>query len=154
MPVLRKIHRDNYTVLPNELLRDTRLSCCDRGLLVWMLSRPQNWNFSHRALQEALPLDTKGKIQASVTHLSKIGYLKIEQERNGGQLGKTTWFIYDTPYPDMQDTAPYPGIPDSGKAASYKVSNTKKATPALEGGRQPEIYFDPESGAYRRRGTA
>ena len=119
-----------------------------------MLSKPQNWNFSHRALQEALPLDTKGKIQASVTHLSKIGYLKIEQERNGGQLGKTTWFIYDTPYPDMQDTAPYPGIPDSGKAASYKVQNRKKAVPAVEGGQQPGLYYDIESGEWKRRGTA
>ena len=50
MPVLRQRHARNFTTLPNELLQDPRLTCGDLGLLVQMLSRPENWDFSTSSL--------------------------------------------------------------------------------------------------------
>lgn len=84
------------------------------------------------------------------------------QERTKGKLGKTLWYVYDVPNPKYRDTdnpkSPYPEIPDSGKPTSYKIKNKQKkeAAPALEGGAQlPEgIYFDHESGEFRRKGSA
>lgn len=155
MPVLRQVHRENFTVLPNELLQDPQLSCRDRGLLVLMLSKPPEWVFSHKSLLGELPLDTKGGIQGSVNKLRQLGYLQIIQERHRGQLGKTVWYISDTPYPNMQDTAgappPYPEIPGSGKPAPYKIHREKSAAPALEGGVQPGCFFDKTAGTWKRR---
>ena len=162
MPVLRQNHTRDFTVIPNSLLQDQRLSCRDRGLLVWMLSKPQDWNFSHKALLAELPHDKKGTVQACINKLTKTGYLRIDQERIKGKLGKTVWYVFDEPNPKYRDTenpkSPYPEIPDSGKPTSYKIKNKQKkeAVPALEGGAQhPEgVYFDNEAGEYRRKGSA
>lgn len=146
VPVLRKHHTRDFTVIPNALLRDQRLSCRERGLLVWMLSKPQEWNFSHKSLLAELPFDKKGTVQACISKLEETGYLRIVQERKQGKLGKTQWYVYDVPYPE---------IPDSGKPASYKRKNIKKekAVPGFGAGEQPlgTVYFDTESGEWRRK---
>ena len=126
MPVLRRKHTESFTIAPNAAVNDDRLSLSDLGLLLKMLSKPPEWNFSHKALQAELKLDKKGAIQKSVTNLQKAGYLKIVQERKNGRLGKAVWYVYDTPYPNIRDTAPYPEIPDSGKSTSYKRKNEQK----------------------------
>ena len=159
VPVLRKHHTRDFTVIPNALLRDQRLSCRERGLLVWMLSKPQEWNFSHKSLLAELPFDKKGTVQACISKLEETGYLRIVQERKQGKLGKTQWYVYDVPYPDIRDTdnrlPPYPEIPDSGKPASYKRKNIKKekAVPGFGAGEQPlgNVYLDTESGEWRRK---
>lgn len=159
MPVLRQHHTRDFTVIPNSLLQDQRLSCRERGLLVWMLSKPQDWNFSHKALLSELPFDKKGAVQACINKLTEIGYLRIVQERTKGKLGKTLWYVYDVPYPKYRDTdnkaPPYPEIPDSGKSTSFKkhIEQKKSAVPATEGGAQlPEgFYYDPDSREFRRK---
>lgn len=144
MPVLRRKHTENYTTAPNAAVNDERLSLSDLGLLLKMLSKPPEWNFSHKALQAELKLDKKGAIQKSVTNLQKAGYLKIVQERKNGRLGKAVWYVYDTPYPE---------IPDSGKPASYKRNNIIKADPGFKAGSQPfdNLYFDEDAGEWRRK---
>lgn len=126
-----------------------------------MLSKPPEWNFSHKALLAELPYDKKGVVQACVKKLTETGYLRIVQERSSGRLGKTVWYVYDVPYPNIRDTveeSPYPEIPDSGKSTSYKRKNAKKkeAVPAAESGAQPskELYRDPETGEWRRKENA
>ena len=127
-----------------------------------MLSKPQDWNFSHKALLAELPYDKKGAVQACINKLTETGYLRIVQERTKGKLGKTLWYVYDAPNPKYRDTdnqkLPYPEMPDSGKPTSYKIKNKQKkeAAPAIEGGAQlPEdIFFDQESGEFRRKGSA
>lgn len=159
MPVLRKNHQGNFTPMPNEVLQSKSLSLRARGLLGFMLSKPQDWNFSHKALLSELPSESKGSIQASINELTKSGYVQIIQERKNGRLGKATWYVSDTPYPNIRDAVtvdtPYPGIPDSGKSTSYKRKNIKKkeAVPAVEGGTQlaEGYYLDPESEKWRRR---
>jgi hypothetical protein len=42
----------NFTILPNELLRDDRLTYCARGVLVELLSRPSGWETNADALSE------------------------------------------------------------------------------------------------------
>lgn len=123
-----------------------------------MLSKPAEWNFSHKALLAELPFDKKGTIQTSINKLVSLGYLKITQERKKGKLGKTVWYVYDTPHPDIRDTvrdAPHPEIPDSGKSTSYKKESIKKkaAVSAVEGGAQlmERYYLDPVSGGWREK---
>ena len=158
MPVLRQIHKINFTTLPNALLQDSKLSCRERGLLVWMLSKPTEWNFSHKALLAELPHDKKGAIQACVNKLTETGYLRISQERTNGKLGKAVWYVYDSPYPSIQDSeeihSPHPKIPGSGKSTSYKRKNIEKAAPSIDAGRQPSgnCYYDHDAGEWRRKG--
>lgn len=158
MPVLRQRHARNFTTLPNELLQDQQLSCRDRGLLVWMLSKPPDWKFTHAAILQELPADGKTAILNCVKRLQKIGYLEISRSKKAGQFDKSIWTVSDTPHPQNEDMdTPHPRFPHPQNADVFlkkELTKKEKAVPALEGGRQPEIYFDQEAGEWKRRGTA
>ena len=149
MPVLRQQHTRNFTTFPNELLQDPRLSCGDLGLLVQMLSLPENWCFSTSSLNTLYAGRTgKESLAKSVKRLQELGYLAIERKRTpSGKLGAAVWTVCDTPQPGK----PHSGFPPYKK---NKIEKSEKAVPAVEGGQQPEIYYDTESGEWKRRGTA
>lgn len=159
MPVLRQSHVRNFTTLPNELLQDQRLSCRDRGLLVWMLSKPPDWSFSKKSIEAELAKDGESSIQAGMKNLQKAGYLKIDRKRQErGKLSASIWTVFDCPQLENQsmDNSPQLDFPQLDNAAYTKerIKKREKAASALEGGRQPEIYFDQEAGEWKRRGTA
>lgn len=158
LPVLRQSHIRNFTTLPNELLQDTRLSCGDLGLLVQMLSRPANWCFSTSSLNTLYEGRTgKESLAKSVKRLQELGYLTIERKRTpSGKLGASVWTVCDTPQTEKPECgSPQSGKPDSGFPLHTKIEHKKgKAAPALECGQQPGIYYDAESGEWKRRGTA
>ena len=137
MPVLRQRHARNFTTLPNELLQDPRLTCGDLGLLVQMLSRPENWGFSTSGLN-ALYRGRTGKesIAKSVKRLRELGYPTIEQNRTpGGKLGDAVWTVYDEPYPGKPECgSPYSGKPDSGFPPPYKIQKIENLQSPLQGG--------------------
>lgn len=98
MPIMRRIHTKDYTTIPNALLQDQRLSCRDRGLLVWMLSKPQDWKFSKKGLQAELDFDGETSIRSAVKKLQETGYLKIDRERTGsGTVKAALWTVCDVP---------------------------------------------------------
>lgn len=169
MPVLRQHRTRDFTVIPNDLLQDQRLSFRDIGLLAWMLSKPRDWKFTYEGMLSERATDGKSAIQAGVKNLKKTGYLRIEKKRNKGRLAESIWYVYDTPcienqyvdnLPQLQNAVmdspciekPYMENPPQQK----KYGTKEKAVPALEGGPQlPEgIFFDHESGEYRRKGSA
>lgn len=159
LPVLRKRLTQNFTAIPNALLQDHRLSCRDRGLLVWMLSKPPDWQFSKMAIKAELALDGECSIQSAVKALQKTGYLKITRERTEkGKLGNVVWNVYDTPQVDF----PVMGNPSlenpaldnraNTKNRNNKRKNNKRTAPARGSGEQPsDLYFDTEAGEWRRR---
>lgn len=169
MPVLRQHHTRDFTVIPNALLQDQRLSYRDVGLLVWMLSKPQDWKFSYEGMLAERATDGKSAIQAGVKSLKKAGYLRIEKKRNKGRLAESIWYVYDTPcienqyvdnLPQLQNAVmdtpciekPYMENPPQQK----KYRTKEKAVPAVVGGAQPskELYRDPETGEWRRKENA
>lgn len=159
MPVLRQQHARNFTTLPNELLQDPQLSCGDLGLLVQMLSRPENWCFSTSSLNTLYAGRTgKESLAKSVKRLQELGYLTIERKRTpGGKLGAAVWTVCDTPQPQKPECgSPQPGKPHSGFPPYKKkrLEKSEKAVPAVEGGQQPGLYYDTESGEWKRRRTA
>ena len=44
--VFREENKVNYTKISNELFKDKELSLSAKGLLITMLSLPDNWNYS------------------------------------------------------------------------------------------------------------
>jgi hypothetical protein len=95
--ILRKKHKEQYTVIPQGIFKDKRLSLKDIGLLTCMLSLPDNWQFSIKGLDAIFPNDGQSSIRAALTNLEQFGYLSRERERKGGKLGGVIWTLYDTP---------------------------------------------------------
>ena len=81
-----------YTVIPQNILMDKRLSLRDRGMLVTLISLPDKWNFSTRGLCSLFP-DGLTAVTSAVQSLEKLGYLKRTQLFD--QRGKFTDVRWD-----------------------------------------------------------
>lgn len=158
LPVLRQNHTRDFTVIPNALLQDQRLNSRDRGLLVWMLSKPPDWEFSKLSIVNELILDGESSIKSGIKKLKAAGYLEIRQERVKGKMLRSVWTVSDTPQgcfsPTVSPQGCFPPV-ENDPYTKERIYKKKEAAPALEGGAQlPEgVFFDREAGEFRRRGN-
>lgn len=98
MAILRKDNKERYTTVPAHILRDERLSLRDIGLLVSMLSLPDNWHFSEAGLEAIFPNDGITSVRSGLKALENAGYLIRERTRGtDGKVGAVNWYLYDTP---------------------------------------------------------
>lgn len=101
----RRVERD-YTVLPNTVLRDMRLTFKARGLLVYLLHLPADWRANLRHLSSLGP-DGRTAIASAVDELREIGYLAISRPRDAQGLYVTTeWTVTDSPSCDPRSGFP------------------------------------------------
>ena len=131
MAILRKSNKEQYTSIPQDIFRDTRLSLKDIGLLTCMLSLPDNWEFSENGLEAIFPNDGQASIRTGLKNLEKTGYLS--RKRQHGEKGKfagVVWYLSDTPkggYPHLEN--PNMDNPNLGNPpqSNTKQSNTKES---------------------------
>lgn len=98
MAIWRHKHEQSFTVLPNSLLRDPRLRLRDVGLLCYMLSLPEDWDFSVHGMKTVLTQDGETMVKTSLKNLEQCGYLRRRYERTGqGVFRKFYWDITDIP---------------------------------------------------------
>ena len=134
-----------------------------------MLSKPADWKFTKKNILSEISQDGDRSLQAAVKKLQDMGYLTITRgDRRKGKLAESIWTVYDTP--QLQNAVveqaqpkksecdlPQLRFPSVQNAVDYKINNNKKkkAVPATEGVAQlPEgIYYDPDSGEFRRKET-
>jgi hypothetical protein len=57
--IIRHKHKGSFTVVPNAIFNDDRLSLGAKGLLGYLLSRPSNWQVRHDQLQHKLNIGRK-----------------------------------------------------------------------------------------------
>lgn len=98
MAILRKENKERYTTIPMEIIRDERLSLKDIGLLVSMLSLPDNWEFSENGLEQIYKNDGQTSIRTGLKNLEKNGYLKRIRTRSpNGKIASVDWYLYEKP---------------------------------------------------------
>ena len=89
----------NFTTVDNAVISDTRLSWGASGLLIYLLSMPDNWvaNRDHLA---SLGKGGRDNVATLLRELTTTGYLVREKHRD--DKGRISYFttIYDTPKPN------------------------------------------------------
>lgn len=95
-----RINKDkNYTVMSNYHLRDKNLSYKAKGLLSFMLSLPDDWDYSMNGLCKVSKENVRA-IRSTLHELEEFGYLARERTQNEkGQFGYN-YSIYE--YPTIQ----------------------------------------------------
>lgn len=164
MPIIRKKQQGGYTVIPNSLLRDQNLRAKDVGILAFLLSLPDDWEFSVSGLAVARPRDGKTAITSSLIRLEELGYLERSRERGDrGTVRGAIWTVYDVPHnqpltenPNGDNANNKNGKRESN-IHSYNVESYKSCAgrPAeITGGRipRPSIQEIAEYCAYRNNG--
>lgn len=125
MPLVRGFHSfdDHFTQIPNEWLRDSRLTFKARGLLAMLLSHSEGWSLSTAAIAEQNQ-EGKDAIRSAIAELQQFGYLNRSQVNDNGRFGEAVWVTQDPTAPPLAGF-PSSGFPSSGNPTP-KNNNLKE----------------------------
>lgn len=111
-----------YTVISNHCFRNKNLSAKAWGLLCFMVSVPDNWDYSERGLAACMK-DGRDSIRAGLKELEDEGYLVRTRERNAdGTLGETIYDLCQNP----TDKSPVSLSQNNSKDKAMHSSNQHK----------------------------
>ncbi len=96
MSVIRVNKTRDYTVMSNYHLRDDRLSLKAVGLMSWMLSLPDNWNFTTEGITKCRK-EGRDAIRGALKELEEAGYLVIEYGHKKDGKFSTSYTLYEQP---------------------------------------------------------
>ncbi|MFF0166772.1 hypothetical protein [Streptomyces prasinus] len=104
LKIRRSRPADNFTILPNALLRDDRLTYLARGVLAELLSRPSGWEtnadaLSDRARRHRGDVVGEGRrgLRAAFAELEAAGYMIRRKEKGPRGRFITVLEVYDVP---------------------------------------------------------
>ena len=124
MAVFRVERTRDYTVMSNHHLKNKDLTLKAKGLLSFMLSLPEDWNYTTRGLA-AICKEGVESIGNALKELENAGYIirnRLRDEK--GRITDTEYVIYEQPQistsdkPDTENPGtenPYTGNPDMDK---------------------------------------
>ena len=117
MSIIRSPRKDRgFTVISNSVAQDSRLSMRALGLLVRLLSRPDNWETNSTTLAREFDVGRE-QMQGVLRELTSFGYMELVKHRQTDGTFISRWYIYDEPKtgePERGEPAPenpYAGEP-------------------------------------------
>ena len=127
MAILKNRTQGNYTIVSQNIMRDRNLSLTERGMLLTLLSLPDNWNLTIKGLCQILP-DGKDRVSKTLNSLIEKGYITREQNRDGGgKFNSTNLEVHESPI-----TSPSPSPNDSSRKPIKDFSIKPKSSPCPE----------------------
>lgn len=137
MAVFKIEKQKNYTVMSNYHLQDRNLSYKAKGLLSFMLSLPEDWDYSLNGLV-AVSKESKKAIRNILSELINKGYVVREQGRGEKGYYKYDYIIREIPVNVLEKDHP-----DTQKGDAVK-GDTEKGTQYIHftGGGEPFVNDD------------
>lgn len=127
MPKIHVQYRKGYTVMSNYIFTKDTMSLKAIGLFCYMVSRPEDWNFSIRGLASQLK-DGKTSITNALNELKEKKYVKCDGQTTNeqGKKGHSDYHLYQIPYNVDRSTlsdAVFTGDEGRGQMRREKVTN-------------------------------
>ena len=88
----------NYTVVHNELIEDNQLTWKARGILVYLLSKPDHWRTTSAHLASQSPEGIYA-VRAGLQQLERAGYIRRIRKQNSRGQWSTYTVVFDRPQP-------------------------------------------------------
>jgi hypothetical protein len=100
MTIVRREHRAQFTIVPNAIFLDDRLSIEAKGVLGYLLSRPHSWQVRLDHVGRTLRIGRK-KLQRIFRELIGAGYVTREQPRTADahRFREIDYVVRDVPSP-------------------------------------------------------
>ncbi|MCJ7767163.1 hypothetical protein MUP79_02065 [Candidatus Bathyarchaeota archaeon] len=127
--IYRQKRKSNYTIVPNEMLNDKRLSWKAKGMLAYLLSLPDTWEV-YVAHIRTISTDGNDSTSSGLNELIEFKYV-WRKPRSGNEPGGWEYYVYDEPHlenPFRQGDSPTRDFPDSGKPATSKETEEEVIT--------------------------
>ena len=127
MALIRGQHAfdDHFTQIPNDWVRDDRLSLEARGLIAQIMSHRPGWNLSIKSLAARNRIG-RDKVKRILDELLKHGYLERSEKQGHDERGHLAGFDYFTRDPEGVTQEPCKAEPD--KAEPVKADKPPKKT--------------------------
>lgn len=122
MAILKKRLTKNFVTIPNSILSDNQLSLDTIGVLVYLLSLPENWEVRADHIRKKFGIG-KGKQQRIFKELEDAGYLIRETMR--GAHGRWTTGI------TIRQTPQKPAVTEDGDSDAGFSGNGQSDTGAI-----------------------
>jgi len=110
--IRRATRRHRFVIVDQAAVEDTRLSWAARGLLAYLLSRPDDWKVLVNDLKKRGNLGRDG-IYGLLRELRSTGYVRFERNRDAqGRMRGGTYIVSEVPAP--HSASPDVDTPDAG----------------------------------------
>lgn len=154
--------KGNFYILDKRISEDGNLSWGARGMLIFLLGKPDNWRVSIQNLVNETSKSKKKSgrdaVYAFLAELREAGYISLCQNRSeSGSFGETDYLVHEhsepltekpdavvAPFPDLPDTAlpdaviPDTGDPNTANTALISIKNQEIKTTTTEEGAETE----------------
>ena len=102
-----KVSRDRcYTVVNNTFINDNQLDAREKGLLLVIMSKPDNWDMSVEGLRSFCS-DGTTSLRKGIQKLEEHGYLLRLNVRNArGNFGSMPYVVFERPLPEEKRNNP------------------------------------------------
>lgn len=99
LTTIRVAKRKKFTMVARDTVNDGRLSFRARGILFWLLDKPDDWHTDSEQIAEQ-GSEGRDAIRSALIELTHFGYLRREKKQD--QAGKwfTSWTVFESPTPE------------------------------------------------------
>lgn len=139
--IIRIEKRKKFTVINRDLLEDSRLNWATRGILAYLLSKPDNWVLQVNDLRKKGDLG-RDAIYNRIKNAIEFGYIRrIDHRDNKGRITNVEYIVYeesiyplpenpgtvkqdtDSPDPENTDNTKDEVLPSTKKTTTTTISN-------------------------------
>lgn len=131
MPTIRVKHSRNYTVVSNALAQDRNLSWQARGMMLWLLSQPDDWVVRMSSLHQ-FATNGRDASRSILNELIDAGYITKKQLKNeDGTFGDIELTVHESPSVDEEP------VTGNQSTDNQVLQSTKKQSTNTEGEATP-----------------
>lgn len=122
--------QSGFTHIENRIINDRRIGWAARGLLIYLLSKPDDWKVSVPALiaetGEAISRTGRDGVYSLLHELREAGYASLDRSREAGKITSCHWVISEEPLPaEPTDDPAQPTPPQPLPAKPEPLLNTE-----------------------------
>lgn len=148
MTTIRVARRHRFTSIDRRTIRDKRLSFKARGVLVWLLDKPDDWHTSVELLAAESP-EGAFSVRSACKELEQFGYLRRVRRHEGGRY-VVEWLLHEVP-PDANDeviqgaeTAHCEPSSQGAETAHRQGAETAHCPPVIQGAETAQLRTTEE----------
>lgn len=121
--IFKKGLHEQFTIIDNQAILDNRISAKAKGILLYLMSRPDDWQIYESEIQNHFT-DGISSIRSGIKELTQAGYISRSAQHDGkGKFAGYEYLVYDKPQNQAVSTIIRKS--DNGKSHTTNIDKTK-----------------------------